>query len=221
MNVPLTPIRCLYRGVDLYGKKTGIVSGDRRFTYAEFGERCERLASGLLSAGVAARRPGRLPQLQHQPAAGGIFRAPPRRRHRHAAQRAAHARRADRHPEPCRAPHRHLRNRLRRRSSTTSAAPAPPSNAGSRSARRTRNCSRCGRIDRARLFSIDENAIAELFYTSGSTGTPKGVMLSHRTLYLHALSCLATFVAQRRPGRTAHHPALPRQRLGPRRMPPP
>jgi fatty-acyl-CoA synthase len=30
--------------------------------------------------------------------------------------------------------------------------------------------------------------MAELFYTSGSTGTPKGVMLSHRTIYLHALS---------------------------------
>ena len=43
------------------------------------------------------------------------------------------------------------------------------------------------------LFSFDENAIAELFYTSGSTGTPKGVMLSHRTLYLHALSVAGTF----------------------------
>ena len=42
MNVPLTPIRCLYRGVDLYGKKTGVVSGSARFTYAEFGERCVR-----------------------------------------------------------------------------------------------------------------------------------------------------------------------------------
>ena len=38
------------------------------------------------------------------------------------------------------------------------------------------------------FMTVDENAIAELFYTSGSTGTPKGVMLSHRTLYLHALS---------------------------------
>jgi fatty-acyl-CoA synthase len=50
------------------------------------------------------------------------------------------------------------------------------------------------RLPRPDLFSIDEAAIAELFYTSGSTGTPKGVMLSHRTLYLHAYSVMATFV---------------------------
>src|SRR5436305_15054052 len=55
MNVPLTPIRCLYRAVDLYGKKRGVVSGSSSFTYAQFGERCERLASGLLFHGI---RPG-------------------------------------------------------------------------------------------------------------------------------------------------------------------
>jgi hypothetical protein len=27
MKLPLTPIRCLYRGVDLYGEKVGVVSG--------------------------------------------------------------------------------------------------------------------------------------------------------------------------------------------------
>jgi fatty-acyl-CoA synthase len=52
MHLPLTPIRCLYRGVDLYGKKEGMVSGERRFTYTQFGERCERLAAGLLALGV-------------------------------------------------------------------------------------------------------------------------------------------------------------------------
>jgi fatty-acyl-CoA synthase len=35
--------------------------------------------------------------------------------------------------------------------------------------------------------AIDENAVAELFYTSGTTGFPKGVAMTHRELYLHSL----------------------------------
>jgi fatty-acyl-CoA synthase len=38
--------------------------------------------------------------------------------------------------------------------------------------------------------ALDENAVAELFYTSGTTGWPKGVALTHRTLHLHAVYAL-------------------------------
>ena len=54
MFVPLTPLRCLHRALDLFGAKTGIVSGSLTFTYAQFGERCERLAAGLTRLGVGA-----------------------------------------------------------------------------------------------------------------------------------------------------------------------
>jgi fatty-acyl-CoA synthase len=38
----------------------------------------------------------------------------------------------------------------------------------------------------------NENDLAELFYTSGTTGDAKGVVLSHRSLYLHALNLIAS-----------------------------
>src|ERR1035438_146394 len=50
-----------------------------------------------------------------------------------------------------------------------------------------------GKAERTDIFAIDENSMAELFYTSGSTGTPKGVMLSHRTVYMHAVMVAGTF----------------------------
>ena len=39
---------------------------------------------------------------------------------------------------------------------------------------------------------IDENALAQLFYTSGTTGNPKGVMLSQRHIYGNAIACIIT-----------------------------
>jgi fatty-acyl-CoA synthase len=53
----------------------------------------------------------------------------------------------------------------------------------------------------ADLFSIDENSVAEMFYTSGTTAKPKGVMLSHRNVYLHALNYCVTL----NPGKLTVH----------------
>jgi len=193
MHVPLSPIRCLYRGVDLYGKKTGVVSGGCRFSYAEFGERTERLAAGLLSLGV---RPGdRVAYLSFNshPLLEGYFgvllagaivmplnvRLTPVE----LAAILAHAGPRVVIYEPDFAP---LVDALRPSAESVAhwiAAGEPYENLLARD-----------RIARPDFLSLDETAIAELFYTSGSTGTPKGVMLSHRTLYLHALSNIPTFI---------------------------
>jgi fatty-acyl-CoA synthase len=56
---------------------------------------------------------------------------------------------------------------------------------------------------RADISSIDENAVAELFYTSGTSATPKGVMLTHRNIYLHALHVCLGFQIEK--GNTELH----------------
>ena len=52
MFVPLTPVRCLHRAMDLFPDKIGIVCGSRQLTYSEFGDRCGRLATALPAEGI-------------------------------------------------------------------------------------------------------------------------------------------------------------------------
>ncbi|MFQ5879850.1 MAG: AMP-binding protein, partial [Dehalococcoidia bacterium] len=54
MFVPLTPLQFYRRAAGLFGAKVGVVDGDRRFTYREFGQRVERLAGALRRLGLAA-----------------------------------------------------------------------------------------------------------------------------------------------------------------------
>jgi len=55
MISPLTPLDFLARSVHAWRDQTAVVEGARRFTYAEFGARVERLAAALIELGV---RPG-------------------------------------------------------------------------------------------------------------------------------------------------------------------
>jgi fatty-acyl-CoA synthase len=163
-----------------------VVDGADRFTYAQFGERCERLAAGLLALGI---RPGdRVAYLSfnnHQLLEGyfGVVLAGAIVMPLNVRLTAPELSGILRHAEPRVLIFEHdfapavgaLRIACPAIEHAVEIGPA------------YEDLLAKGRIERPDPLSIDENAIAELFYTSGSTGTPKGVMLSHRTLYLHTL----------------------------------
>jgi fatty-acyl-CoA synthase len=192
MHIPLTPIRCLYRGVDLYARKIAIVSGDNRFTYAEFGERCERLAAGLLAAGIQPGDRVAFLSFNNHQLLEGYYGVPlaraivmPLNVRLTPAELTAILNHAEARIVIYESDFKPIVDHLR------TACPVverfieigPEYEALLAGAR----------IERPDIRTFDENAICELFYTSGSTGTPKGVMLSHRTLYLHAFAVAAIF----------------------------
>ena len=49
---PLTPLSFVERAAYVYPKRTAVIHGDKRFTYAEFYARCRRLASALAKRGI-------------------------------------------------------------------------------------------------------------------------------------------------------------------------
>ena len=192
MKMPLTPIRCLYRGVDLYGRKVGIVSGADRYTYAQFGERSERLAFALRTEGVSRGDRVAFLSFNNNQLLEGYYAAPliramvmPLNVRLQAAELTAilnHAEPRVLFYESDFAPAvEHLRKACPATARWVEIGPE------------YEEMLLRGRIERPDILSFDEEEIAELFYTSGSTGTPKGVMLSHRTLYLHALTVGGTF----------------------------
>ena len=49
---PLSPIHFIQRASYVFAKKTAIIYGERRISYAEFGSRCRQLAAAIIGAGI-------------------------------------------------------------------------------------------------------------------------------------------------------------------------
>ncbi len=195
MKIPLTPLRCMHRAIDLYGHKEAIVCGSSRFTYAQYGDRCERLGSALLRAGVGrGDRVGYLSFNTHRLLEGyfGVLQA-------HAIVMPLNVRLTPAelgailvHSEPKILFYENDFAPLVQGLLQGLANIVP----GMRTICLDTEYEAfiaTGEPGRANIFEYDEDSIAELFYTSGSTGTPKGVMLSHRTVYMHALAVAGSF----------------------------
>ncbi|HJV56521.1 MAG TPA: AMP-binding protein, partial [Methylomirabilota bacterium] len=78
----LTPVSFLVRSAYVFPDKTAVVHGKRRYTYRQFGERVNRLASGLRRAGMhkhdrvaflCPNVPAMLEAHYGVPAAGGVL----------------------------------------------------------------------------------------------------------------------------------------------------
>ncbi|HWP85232.1 MAG TPA: long-chain-fatty-acid--CoA ligase [Terriglobia bacterium] len=201
MNLPLTPLRFLERAQNLYGDKQGVICGELRLTYAEFFDRCRRLAAALTALGVQpGERVAFLGYNCHRLLEGyyGVLLA-------RAVLLPINIRLAPAEIgfilkdagarilffDPDFIP---LLESLRSaggldcRCVSLDDIPAPPAWAERRSYDAWLRESAPAVFD---YVSVDENSVAELFYTSATTGDPKGVMLSHRAVYLHGLNVIA------------------------------
>jgi fatty-acyl-CoA synthase len=195
MNIPLTPLRFLRYAEQQYPQRTAVVCNQESFTYAQFADRTRRLAGALRQAGVQPGdrvaflstnchrlleayygvleagavllplnirlAPGELSYVLNDAEATILF----------VEKQFLGLADSFRKEIPCVKTFCQL-------DGTPEASWISPRNYDA--------LLQAATPYRADITSIDENALAELFYTSGTSANPKGVMLTHRNIYLHA-----------------------------------
>ncbi|HKT12986.1 MAG TPA: fatty acid--CoA ligase [Terriglobia bacterium] len=194
MILPLTPVRLKRHAARIFGNKEGVVCQEQRFTYREFDERCDRLSAALLRLGLKqGERVAFLSFNCHRlleayfgvPQLGAILLP---LNIRLSAEELTYILN-DASPamlffDPEFVP---LLEKLRLGAPSIGRYVAlrgsPPGWAHPKTYDEILAGAEPAEID---YRTIDENSVAELFYTSGTTAYPKGVMLTHRNLYLHA-----------------------------------
>src|SRR5208283_1541014 len=201
MNIPLTPVRFLRYSEQQFPSKTAVVCQDLRFTYAEFGDRVGHLAGALRAAGV---QPGdrvaflsmnchRLLEAYYGVLEAGAVLLP--LNVRLAAQELAYILN-DSGAKVFFLEKEFLGvvDTFRKQLSTveTFFLLDGPRQSDWLSPHSYEDLLAAASPFRADIMEIDEDAVAELFYTSGTSANPKGVMLTHRNVYLHAVHvCMA------------------------------
>jgi fatty-acyl-CoA synthase len=194
MNIPLTPLRFLRYAEQQYPQCTAVVCGKERFTYAQLAERVGRLAGALRQLGI---QPGdrvaflstnchRLLEAYYGVPEAGAVLLPLNIR------LAAHELAYILNDAGARFVflQNHFSELVESFSSKLSSVQAfysldaQPEGWPARQDYETLLAQ--APVLRRDVMDVDENSLAELFYTSGTSAEPKGVMLTHRNIYLHA-----------------------------------
>lgn len=201
MIVPLTPLEFRQRAVTLFGSKIGIVDEDKRFTYAEFDVRVNRLANALEDLGVSQGDViSFITYNSHQlleayysvPQINGVLNPINIRLAQQEIEyilNHAETRVLFFHNDFM-ALVESMRENLPNVTQYIVMEPEKELSWADEYDTLLELASPHAEID---LDSVDENAVIELFYTSGTTGPPRGVTITNRSVYLHTLSAIPGF----------------------------
>ena len=202
MNIPLTPIRFLRYAAQQFPGKTAVICGNERFTYSQFAWRASRLAGALREMGV---QPGdrvaylsgnchRLLEAYYGVLEAGAVLLPlnirltPNELAYILNDSGAKVLIFQEQFSPI---VEGFRNELQSVRKFVGLDHAPSQSWAVQ--QRYEDLIATAAPYRTDLMQVDENALAELFYTSGTSANPKGVMLTHRNIYLHALNVIVVF----------------------------